>query len=227
MNGKRRIMLLAAVAAVAVAGGGVAIAAADALSPGDQRQAVIDDAAEELGVAPSELSAALEKALENRVDEAVAEGRLTEEEGEQLKERIGSEDAPLIFGGLGHPGPGPGHFAHFDTLADAAGYLGLTRAELRTELAEGKSLAEIAKEDGKAVDGLIRAMVESASERLDQAVEDGMLTEAKANELRADLEERITELVNRQPAVGRVFDGPFGRGFGRFQEVPPFAGPRA
>jgi hypothetical protein len=226
MNGKRRIMLLAAVAGVAVAGGGVAIAAADSLSPREQSQAVIEDAAEELGVEPTELSAALEKALENRVDEAVTEGRLTEEEGRALKERIGSEDAPLIFGGLGHHGHGPG-IGHFGVLEDARAYLGLTETELRAALGEGQSLAEIARDEGKSVDGLIRSLMTSASERLAQAVEDDRLTQTQADSLKESLEERITELVNREPGAGRVFHGPFGGGFGRFQEVPSLTGPRA
>jgi hypothetical protein len=161
MNGKRRITLLAAVAGVAVAGGGVAIAAADSRSPREQSQAVIDDAAEELGVEASELSAALEKALENRVDEAVAEGRLTQEEGQALKERIGSGGAPLIFGALGHHGHGPG-IGHFGVLKDAAAYVGLTEAELRAALGEGKSLANVARDEGKSVNGLIRSLTTSA-----------------------------------------------------------------
>ena len=67
-------------AAFAVAGAGGAIAASDALSPEDRSQAVIDDAAKQLGVEPSALSDALKHALENRIDEAVEAGRLTEEQ---------------------------------------------------------------------------------------------------------------------------------------------------
>jgi len=224
MNGRRRIMLLAAVAGVAVAGGGVAIAG-DSLSPREQSQAVIDDAADELGVEPSELSAALENALENRVDEAVAAGRLTEEEGQALKERIGSEDAPLIFGGLRHHGHGPG-IGHFGVVEDAAAYLGLSEGELRAALGEGTSLAEVARDEGKSVDGLIRSLTTSASERLAQAVEDNRLTQTQADRVKEDVKERITELVNREPGAGRMFDGPFGQGFGGIREVPP-PGPRA
>ena len=115
MRKRDKTIIAGAAAAFAVAGAGGAIAATDALSPEDRSQAVIDDAAKELGVEPSALSDALKHALENRIDEAVEAGRLTEEQGKELKKRIDSADVPLVFGGVG-PGDrhGFGHgFGHF------------------------------------------------------------------------------------------------------------------
>jgi polyhydroxyalkanoate synthesis regulator phasin len=235
MDKKRKTTILAgAAAALAVAGGGAALAATDVFSPEEQSQAIIDDAAKQLGVEPSELSDALKQALKNQIDEAVEAGKLTKEQADALKERIDSAEAPLIFGGLGPRGFGPGHFGHFGHFADleaAASYLGLTEAELRDQLAEGKSLAEIAKAEGKSVDGLVQALVAEAEKRIDQAVEDGKLTAEQAKEAKEDLEERITDLVNREPGSERAFPGHgFGFGFGsdHFHGGPPnFSGPRA
>jgi polyhydroxyalkanoate synthesis regulator phasin len=221
-------------AAFAVLGGGAAVAATQVWSPREESQAVIDDAAAQLGIEPSELSAALRQALENRIDQAVEDGRLTEEQGQELKERLESGDTPLLFGGFGFPGHG--HFGHFGPFADlgtAASYLGSTEAELRSELADGKTLAEIAKAEGKSVDGLVQALVEEATARIDQAVADGKLTQARANELKEDLEERITDFVNgelRGPGPG--FHHGFGPGYehgswGFRGEAPGFLGPRA
>lgn len=223
-------ILAAASAAVAIAGGGAAVAATGALSPEDESQAVIDDAAEQLGVEPDALSDALKDALKTRVDAAVDDGRLSQEQGDELKERIDSGDSPLVFGGLGVRGFG--HFGHFADLDGAASYLGLTEAELRAELEDGKSLADVAKAEGKSVDGLVQKLVGSASERLDQAVEDGRLTRARADEIKQDLKPRTTDLVNRAPGAARGFGRPgghhgFGPGFGRFGGEPPFFGSRA
>jgi polyhydroxyalkanoate synthesis regulator phasin len=220
MEKRTKVMIGAGVAAaLAVAGGGVAIAATDSWSPREESQAIIDDAAAELGVQPSALGDALENALENRVDEAVEAGRLTEEQGAALKERIRSGAIPLIFGGFGHRGFGRRHFGHFGKLDAAATYLGLTEAELRERLANGDTLAEVAKAEGKSVDGLVQALVKAARKTIDDAVADGRLTQARANELKADLEERITDLVNGElPARGPGFH----RGFGRFHGGPPF-----
>ena len=101
MRKRDKTIIAGAAAALAVAGAGGAIAGTDTLSPEDRSKAVIDDAAKELGVEPSALSDALKHALENRIDEAVEAGRLTEEQGNALKERIDAADVPLVFGGLG------------------------------------------------------------------------------------------------------------------------------
>jgi polyhydroxyalkanoate synthesis regulator phasin len=221
-----KTLIAGTAAAFAVVGAGAALAASDALSPAERSQAVIDDAAKQLGVEPSELSDALKHALQNRVDEAVEEGRLTEEQGEALKERIESAGAPLVFGGFGDRpgGPGFGHFhfgfGPFGNLDAAGSYLGLSDEELREALADGKSLAEIAKAEEKSVQGLVDALVAQAEKRIDAAVDDGRLTQEQADELKEDLEERVTELVNHVPGSRRFLpDRRFGPGFG-FRDGP-------
>src|SRR5213595_413489 len=97
MKGNRKPKLIAgAIAGLAVAGGGAAFAATQLGSPQQENQAVLKDAAKQLGVQPSALSAALKKALENRVDAAVAAGRLTKEQGDALKSRIEAGGLPFL-----------------------------------------------------------------------------------------------------------------------------------
>src|SRR5919202_1836420 len=129
MDRSLKLKLGAGVAAAAAAAGGGAAIAADRLGPSDDSQAVVNDAAKQLGVTPSALTAALKKALENRVDEAVAAGRLTQEQGQELKQRIESGDLPLFFGPRGGP---PEHFGELDA-AVAAGRL--TKAQEQQILA--------------------------------------------------------------------------------------------
>jgi polyhydroxyalkanoate synthesis regulator phasin len=204
MNAKRKVVIGLAAGLLLVGAGG-AFAAGKLTSPKDERQAVINDAAKRLGIEPAKLSDALTKALEDRVDAAVADGRITKAEGEALKARIEAGDAPLFFGGGRHHGGhdfgrhrGPG-------LDAAAKYLGITEAQLRTELQNGKSLADVAKAHGKTVDGLVDAVVDEAKTRLDAAVNAGKLTQAQANEMLSDLKDRITDFVN-----GRFPARPFG-----------------
>jgi outer membrane murein-binding lipoprotein Lpp len=186
----------AALLAVIIVGG--AVAATKAFSPEQERQAIINDAARQLGVEPQELSNALEQALKNRVDEAVRDGRLTREEGARLKERIDAGDAPL-FGlgpepgfGFRHDGPGPFE-AKFEAAAE---YLGMTQAELQRALRGGKSLAQVARDRGKSVEGLVDALVANAEAKLERAVEAGKLTEAEKREMLSGLRERLTDIVN-------------------------------
>jgi hypothetical protein len=214
----------AAVAAVSVAGG--AIAATKALTPKQERQAIINDAAGQLGVSPQKLTDALKQALKNRVDAAVKDGRLTKAQGDRLKQAIDKGDAPLLGLGRGRLDRdqhgfgfrGKGGFGHHNPFRagfeSAAKYLGLTEAKLLEQLRDGKTLAQVAKAQGKSVDGLVNAMTKDAEAKIDQAVKNGKLTEAQGTELENGLEKRVTDLVNgRFPApkfhrFGEKRDGP-------------------
>lgn len=202
----RRHMKKVAVGAVALTatlGAGGAIAATQ-LNPRQESQAVVNDAAEQLGVEPSELTAALEETLANRVDAAVEAGRLTEAEGEAIKERIRAGEVPLL--GLGGPGfglrGGPHH--HHADLQAAASYLGMTEASLRTALEDGRTLAQLARARDKSVAGLVTAMTKAATAELNEAVEAGRLTDAERDSMVEGLKARITALVNGQIGPPRV-----------------------
>jgi polyhydroxyalkanoate synthesis regulator phasin len=205
LNRKHKLGIGAA--ALLVAGGsGAAIASSQSGSSARESQAIIDDAAAELGIAPSKLSDALKKALSDRVDDAVAAGRLSKAEGDELKQRIQSDDFPL-FGGVHRGGH---HVSFFGDLDEAASYLGLSETELRAQLRDGKSLAQVARDRGKSVDGLVDALVAAAKERLDEAVAAGRITKAEESSVLNDLRQRIT---NRVEATGlglprfRPFEG--------------------
>ena len=203
----KRKVAAGAAALLAVAGGGAAIAATQ-LSPKQESQVVLNDAAKALGVSPSELSSALRNALEKRIDAAVAAGRLTKEQGDELKQRVESGDFPLF----GVPGFAPGHggFEHhemFGGLDSAATYLGVSEDELRSELESGKSLAEVAKAKGKSVDGLVDALVADAKKHLDEEVSGGDLTRGQADEILSRLENGIRAMVNAERPTGMPAPG--------------------
>jgi len=206
---RRNKVIAGVVAALAVTGGGAAIAASKLGSPKEESQAVINDAAQQLGVQPSALSDALKKALENRVDAAVAAGTITKNEGDAIKSRIESGDFPLFFGGHG---PGFHDGGHFGGLDAAATYLGLTTAELRTQLEAGKTLAQVAQDKGKSVDGLIQALVDDAQKKLDAAVAAGRLTKDQEQSILSDLKQHITDLVNDTAPHGFRGDHDLGPG---------------
>ena len=112
-----------------------------------------------------------------------------------MKARINSGEFPLFGGPRRHHGPGFGHGPKHD-LADTASYLGLTEAQLRTQLNQGKTLAQIARDRDKSVDGLIDRLVDAKRDRINAAVEDGRLTRAQADEKLEGLREHITDFVN-------------------------------
>jgi len=212
----RRSHVIAAGAAVAaIAGAGGAYAAGRLDSPKARSDAIIADAAGQLDIAPSKLSAALRKAIDDQIDAAVAAGELTKEQGDALKQRVDSGELPLV-GGFGFRGFGPGHgFGGGGVLGAgldaAASYIGISEDELRSELASGKTLAQIATPHGKTADGLVDALVAGAKQRLDQAVAAGRLSAADEQTMLDRLRTFLQAFVN---GTAPRWHG-FGFGFGR------------
>src|ERR1700687_5831307 len=64
-----------------------------------------------------------------------------------------------------------GPFGSGNVLTTAATYIGITEAQLRTELQTGKSLADIAVAHGKTRDGLIAALTADAAKQIATAVD--------------------------------------------------------
>jgi hypothetical protein len=220
---RKRILALVATAALAAFGGGVAYAAA---SGDDPQEKLLDDAAQRLNVTPDDLRSALEGAFGDQLDDAVRAGRLTQEQADRMKQALRDHGLPLL-GGPGGPGErhvfmagpiGPG-------LDAAAAYLGLSRAELRRRLVSGRSLAEIARAEGKSVDGLEQAILDAVEADLARAVADGRLTDAQRDELLRDLREHVDEMVAGRGPVGPCGPGGFGarRGHGMLPPLPPGA----
>jgi hypothetical protein len=220
MSKRRSSSLLATgAAAIAVAaGGGAALAAGDGSSASPT--AFLESLAKHLGVSTEKLQEAAKAAATDQVDDALAAGDITQAQADELKARIQAGDGPLLgLRGFGfHGGPGPHHFA--DHLSAAATYLDLTEAQLREQLAAGKSLADVAEAQDKSVDGLKQAIVAGAKAQLDKAVDAGTLTSAQAAAMLERLDEHVDELVSgtflrprgglgfRGDPAPALFDGP-------------------
>jgi hypothetical protein len=185
-------LIVAAVAALAlIVGVGAAVASSDDFAA--KRDAFLANVAERLGVSQEALTDAIKGARLDQVEQALKDGTITQEQADRAKEAIESGKG-LDLGpprGFGHKG-GFGHRGGMSHEA-AAAYLGLTQDELRAELRSGKSLATIAGEQGKSVDGLKAAMVKDATAKLDEAVAAGRITE----EQKTAMLERITNMIDR------------------------------
>ena len=112
--------------------------------------------------------------------------------------------------GDGNGGPGMGHpgVNIQEDLTVITTTLGITSAQLQTDLAAGKSLATIA---GAKTAALITALVTAETTEINARVTSGAITQAQATTLIAGLNAAITTAVNSTPPVG----GPgHGRGHG-------------
>jgi hypothetical protein len=96
-----------------------------------------------------------------------------------------------------------------DIAEDVSEVLGLSTEEIRSQLADGQSLADIAAAQGVETQAVVDAIVAAIEGRLDAAVEAGRLSEDDAADKAEDVAERATELVER------TFDADGRRGPGR------------
>jgi hypothetical protein len=127
------------------------------------------------------------------LQELVDDGTLTAEQADAVTAHLQAnrpETGARHGGGLiGRGGPGPVS----EEIAEA---LGLDVDTLRDELRSGSTLADVAAEQGVDIQVLVDLMVAEAAERVDQAVANGRLDEARAAEKLADIEERVTAHLN-------------------------------
>ena len=221
MDRKTKRIAAAAAGGVMLVGGGVALASTGVLDPREASQEIIDRAAQDLGISSDELSDALKVAAIEQVEAALEAGDITKRQADAMKEAIESGDFPLV-GGFGHRagpvgpwGDGPGGFDLFDTTAD---YLELSDEQIRTRLMNGTSLAEIAETEGKSVDGLVNALVDAQTDSLEEAVDDGRITESQRDDLLDGLEDRVRDLVENEMGAPRG-------GFGHRGPHRPRGGP--
>lgn len=231
----RRIAAITAAGLTVAAGAGAAIAATAGDEGKEAEDAVLEDAAKDLNVRPSELREALSNAtaaqLDRELDRAVKDGELTRKQADEIKARhkmsgrvLGFAPAPrggpgrdpgFRGGGLGlHGPPGPGG----GPLEDVAKALGISRAKLFSQLRAGKTISQIAKARGKSLDEVKRAVTAAAKERLDAAVRRGDLTEKQAKAMLEHLEDHLDHLGSRRrfgpppgpPGPGRLDPPPGG-----------------
>ncbi|MGZ4254223.1 MAG: hypothetical protein ACXVR2_13325 [Solirubrobacteraceae bacterium] len=241
---KRKLVIGSTVLAVAAFAGGAVAATQGSSNP---RQQYLNDVAKRLNVTPAQLDSALKGAALDQLEAAVKAGKLTQAQANALKQRIqqgAAGGAPFIgpprpFGsrafGPGAFGPGPlglglGRAVFFGPNAPAtaaAKYLGLTKAQLRQQLQSGKSLAQIAKAQGKTTAGLEQAITASVKTRLDKAVANKRITAAQEQKILKAMSAGIDDMVNNTPPKGARFARP-GFGYqkafkGRFARPGSFA----
>jgi hypothetical protein len=152
---------LAIVAAGAVGAAGVAAGAVAATQGGRDAQAADLAAAINkragTSITGADVTGAFQDLLKERLDQAVADGRLTRAQADSMLQR--AADAPGLPC-LGGP-PFRDHGPRAELLGPVAKRLGITEAQLRTRLRAGTSLAQVAKAEGVSRADLL-AVIEKA-----------------------------------------------------------------
>ncbi|HJV44852.1 MAG TPA: hypothetical protein VJ824_03905 [Bacillota bacterium] len=136
----------------------------------------------------------------DRIQKDVQAGKITQEQADKRIAQLPKRMQKFVEhkgGSLGgHHGHHKGHpSGSMKVVAEA---LGLSQDDLKTQLKSGKSIAELAAEQGKDTQQIIDLMVKQATQKIDQAVQEGKLTQEKADQIKAKLPERMKKMVERK-----------------------------
>ena len=179
----------------------------------------IADIAAEQGIAIDTVVAALVADLEEHLNEHVADGSLTEDEAAEklasAEDRISEKVNEVPPTRDRNSGPRRGG----QLPAAVLEMLGIDGPALREALSEGKSVADIAEENGVEIGEIVGELLHERSVHLAEHVADGSLTEDEAAEKLEAMEAKITELLNTVPEAGEGLRGPKhdGDGHGDFR----------
>ena len=132
-----------------------------------------------------------------RIDQAVADGVISEDLGDTLKLLVPQTVNFLVTNGGGpYWGQGGNGGRIWGLWRDtAASYLDMSVEEMAEALLAGDSLGDVADAQGADVDGLVDALLAGIQERLDQAVTSGLLTPEQADRISAGLHTAVSRFI--------------------------------
>jgi hypothetical protein len=170
--------------------------ATPAAERGARRMAFPERVATLLGVDLVTLQQAIEDARLQLIDEALASGRITEEQAERRRERAQNGQPPRIRERRAR------HAQIRAGIVDtAAGAIGVSAGELRASLRSGNSIADEAAARDIPLDDVKTAILDAARTKLDAAVANGRIDQPRADEMLANLESRLDALLQKKRAA--------------------------
>lgn len=169
-------------------------------------QAYLNALAGRLGISVDQLTAAMKQSRIDLINQAVSEGKLTQEQANRMIQAVQDGRGP------GHPGMGqrgqrPGQQGQGQPGRGGpqvvADLLGMTPEQLRTELQSGKSLAQVAEAKGVSRDTLKAKILEAQKARLDAAVAAGRITAEQAQQRSSHMSANIDRMLDATPGQRR------------------------
>ncbi len=165
--------------------------------------------ASNLGKSPGQVPKANAHAENQTLDDAAKAGPLTQQQADAIKAKQGSNPKAVcagVPGGVGHKGlPGPG-IAKV-ALADYAAALGISEAELRQDLKDGKTVKDVAASKGMDESAFRTKLVAAVKADLDKQVAAKKITQQQEDSALQRLQNGPLPLWDR-PAPNRKRPAP-------------------
>lgn len=139
--------------------------------------------------------------LEGKIDEAVANGDLDADRAEQMKANLTERLTEMVNGEFQprrgeRPGPA-GRLMNSEMVALVESYTGMEAQDILSAIRAGdNTVADLIEANGGSVDEFVNAAIAQAETRIDEAVANGNLDADRAEQMKANLTEIITGLVN-------------------------------
>lgn len=181
----------------------------------------LNDVASRLNVGVDKLKQAGVGAADDLLAQLVKDGKLSQDQANKIKQRIGSGDVCSNLKNMGSKqGAGPGHFNMQNlqkylgvAVANVAKNLNLTSDQLKAQVQSGKTLSQIAQAKGVSETKLQTIVTNAVQDALKQAVAAGDLTQAQADMI-------TKQLTSNPQMLERILTQPFGQGAGNWQQPP-------
>jgi uncharacterized protein YidB (DUF937 family) len=161
--------------------------------------------ASRLGISQAQLDTAITGAVSDTIDQAVADGKITQTQGSDLKSRIAANGGGLVtfFKGLifiVDEKRGIGSDQGVDIIAtvldSASRVLGMTPDQLKDSLKQGQSITALAQAHNVSLDTLKSTVLSDLGAALDKAVADGKITQAERDAIYNKVSMGIDALLN-------------------------------
>src|SRR6266567_1842439 len=142
----------------------------------------------------AEINSAFQKAIADTLADEVKSGQITQAQADALKKKLANQTPCTLPRTIGHGGAN--HKANVGAymqqyVAAAAAALGISEAELKTDLSSGQSLSQVAAAKHVSEDDFRTRLIANLKPALDKAVTDKKLT--------ADQEQKIISTLQTGP----------------------------
>jgi hypothetical protein len=152
----------------------------------------------DLNTSPAALNAAFQKAIGETLADQVKNGKLTQAQADKIKTRLAGRTPCAIAGALKRPGAGANLSTYRQALLTAAASaLGITDATLKSDLAKGMSLSQIAAAQHVTEAQFRTKLIANLTPLLDKAVAGKVLTPAQEKKIISRLQTGPIPLWNR------------------------------
>jgi len=199
---KKKVIITSSLAVLAAVGA-TAFLISPASAASNSTGSLISRVAQILNLDETKITDAFKQAKIEKLNQEVKDGNLTQEEADRIIQDIKD--------GKDFPMGGKRKMGMIVVGKDLADYLGVEGAELRDAIKDGKTPLEFAKEKGKTEEEVKNFLMTKETERIDNLLKNGKITQERADEMKKNLSSHIDSmLAGKKPELkGR----PMRRGF--------------